>query len=221
MRLNNEGLNIGFRIGLTKLEHWLTSARCGLSTSLVPKQNAMNSIVHIDLTMYIRLSVVEVYSRKLFRDVWQKEFPHVKVMKHDTFSKCTNCTKLTSIINNSKDPAKKAKATEARDLHWQRITTDRRAVETARNTSRHDRDFFFCEIDGMDSAKTIIPHFHTWDKNVDKKNLLKIHVTCVKYNGSQPDDMYYYTDCFPHDSANTVTMMLKTLTKVKLFTRNK
>ena len=210
---NNEGLNLGFQIELTKLKMTLiypiwTIDLPGPST----KRDGLNSVYrphHVHLPL-----VVEGYSRKLFGDVWQKEFPYVKVMKHDTFSKCTKCTTLTSIINNSKDPAKKAQATAARDLHWQRVTTSRRAVETTRNTSRHDRDFFFCEIDGMDSAKTIIPHFHTWDKNVDKKNLLKIHVTCVKYNGSQPDDMYYYTDCFPHDSANTVTMILKTLTKV-------
>ena len=63
--------------------------------------------------------------------------------------------------------------------------------------------FFYCEIDGMDSAKTILPHFHTWDKNVDKK----IHLSYVTYDGIRPDDMYYYTDCFPHDNANTITVM--------------
>ena len=142
------------------------------------------------------------------------EFPWVKVMKHDTFSKCTKCTTLTSIIETTKDLVKRAQAIKARALHWQRVKTERRSVEAARNKSRQDKDFFFCEIDGMDSAKTILPHFHTWDKNVDKQKLLKIRLSCVKYNGSRPDDMYYYTDCFPHDSANTITVMYKTLVKV-------
>ena len=74
------------------------------------------------------------------------------------------------------------------------MATERKNVEAARNKSRPDNDFFFCEIDGIDLAKTILPHFHTWDKNIDKKRLLKIHLSCVKYDGSRPDDMYYYTD---------------------------
>ena len=106
-----------------------------------------------DLKFVFKLAV-PYYSEKLFQDVWMKEFPWVKIMKHDTFSKCTKCTTLTSIIDNSKDPVKKAQAIKERDLHWQRVTTERRNVEAARNQSRQDKDFFFCEIDGMDSAKT-------------------------------------------------------------------
>eukprot|EP00873_Tetraselmis_striata_P024403 jgi/Tetstr1/444667/TSEL_032515.t1 len=48
---------------------------------------------------------------------------------------------------------------------------------------------------------------------VEKKNLLQCHLTCVKYNGSQPDDVYYFFDCFPHDSSNTITVMYKTIKK--------
>eukprot|EP00873_Tetraselmis_striata_P046597 jgi/Tetstr1/466861/TSEL_011318.t1 len=65
----------------------------------------------------------------------------------------------------------------------------------------------------MDPDKTRLPHLVPWDKEVEKKNLLQCHLTCVKYNGSQPDDVYYFFDCFPHDSSNTITVMYKTIKK--------
>eukprot|EP00873_Tetraselmis_striata_P001272 jgi/Tetstr1/421536/TSEL_012483.t1 len=65
----------------------------------------------------------------------------------------------------------------------------------------------------MDQDKTRLPHLVPWDKEVEKKNLLQCHLTCVKYNGSQPDDVYYFFDCFPHDSSNTITVMYKTIKK--------
>eukprot|EP00873_Tetraselmis_striata_P040572 jgi/Tetstr1/460836/TSEL_005997.t1 len=65
----------------------------------------------------------------------------------------------------------------------------------------------------MDQDKTRLPHLVPWDKEVEKKNLLQCHLTCVKYNGSQPDDVYYFFDCFPHDSSNTITVMYKAIKK--------
>eukprot|EP00873_Tetraselmis_striata_P005652 jgi/Tetstr1/425916/TSEL_001592.t2 len=65
----------------------------------------------------------------------------------------------------------------------------------------------------MDQDKTCLPHLVPWDKKVERKNLLQCHLTCVKYNGSQPDDVYYFFDCFPHDSNNTVSVMYKTIKK--------
>ena len=51
------------------------------------------------------------------------------------------------------------------------------------------------------------------DKDVTKDKCLKIHITCVKYNEARPDNVYYFTDAFPHDSANTITVMYQTLLK--------
>eukprot|EP00873_Tetraselmis_striata_P005481 jgi/Tetstr1/425745/TSEL_016165.t1 len=65
----------------------------------------------------------------------------------------------------------------------------------------------------MDQDKTRVPHLVPWDKEVEKKNLLQCHLTCVKYNGSEPDDVLYFFDCFPHDSSNTITVMYKTIKK--------
>ena len=93
------------------------------------------------------------------------------------------------------------------------MTKERRSCNEALLRSRRDPDFFFCEIDGMDSSKTLLPHFQTWDKDVKKDYLLKMHLACVKHNGLQPDDVYLFTNCLPHDSANTITVMYLTVLK--------
>ena len=138
-------------------------------------------------------------------------------MKHDCFSRCTKCVCCSSIIETG-TPAQRAEAERIRQHHWDRVTTERRFVNDALYKSLHEEEgIFFCEIDGMDSAKTILPHFHQYDKNVLKDKCLKIHISCVKYNGARPDDVYYFTDAFPHDSANTITVMYKTLLKVTIY----
>ena len=155
------------------------------------------------------------HSWSLFRQVWAEEFPHVKIPKHDVFTRCTSCVSLSNIVHRGEDKEQRAYARALRDEHWKRVTTERRAVEAAKYKSLHqNEDFLFCEIDGMDSMKTVVPHFAQFDKSIDKDRLLKLHVTCVKYNGKRPDDIYYFTDAFPHDSANTITVMYKTLLKV-------
>lgn len=148
--------------------------------------------------------------------MWHAEFGFVKIPKLDVFSRCTKCTTCKAIRDNPQvAPALRAQAIAQLEVHWKRIETERRAQEAAKNLSMSEgENIFYCEIDGMDSAKTILPHFAQWSKDVDKTKLLKIHLTCVKYNGKIPDDVYYYTDALPHDSANTITVMFKSLLKV-------
>eukprot|EP00873_Tetraselmis_striata_P019372 jgi/Tetstr1/439636/TSEL_028058.t1 len=43
--------------------------------------------------------------------------------------------------------------------------------------------------------------------------LLKYHLTCVKYDGYRPDDIYYYTNTIPHDSSTTCTLVWITIIK--------
>ena len=123
------------------------------------------------------------HSQTLFRRVWNEQYSHLKIMKHDCFSRCTTCVSCSSIIETG-TPAQRAEAERIRQFHWDRVTTKRRNVNDALYKSLHEEEkFFFCEIDGMDSAKTILPHFHQFDKDVMKDKCLKIHITCVKYNG--------------------------------------
>ena len=81
--------------------------------------------------------------------------------------------------------------------------------------SRTDEDSFFCEIDGMDSSKTLVPRSIVKDKNTLPNYLLKTRVLCMKYNSTRPNHVYVYTDAFPHDSTNTSTIIYLEIIKVK------
>jgi hypothetical protein len=119
------------------------------------------------------------------------------------FSKCTDCMEYTTIIASTKDPVKKLCARAKLATHHQRVTNERQFTELNLAKSRTDEDFFFCEIDCMDSSKTLVPRSIVKDKITLPDYLLKIHVTFVQYNGRRPDHVYLYTEAFPHDSANT------------------
>eukprot|EP00873_Tetraselmis_striata_P010356 jgi/Tetstr1/430620/TSEL_020413.t1 len=51
----------------------------------------------------------------------------------------------------------------------------------------------------------------TTPKTVKPDMLLKYHLTCVKYDGYRPDDIYYYTNTIPHDSSTTCTLIWITI----------
>eukprot|EP00873_Tetraselmis_striata_P011658 jgi/Tetstr1/431922/TSEL_021411.t1 len=61
----------------------------------------------------------------------------------------------------------------------------------------------------MDSAKTLLPHWVRIPKTVKPDMLLKYHLTCVKYDGYRPDDIYYCTNTIPHDSSTTKIPYIK------------
>lgn len=113
----------------------------------------------------------------------------------------------------SKCPVTVKMAREKRDKHWARVTAERLHLENAILESRRRKDMLFCEIDGMDSSKTILPHSLKKNKATKKDLLLKMHLTCVKYNGLQPDDVYLFSEAFPHDSSNVITTMWLTVLK--------
>ena len=103
-----------------------------------------------------------------------------------------------------------------RNVHLQRVKAEREFVNRSRCFARQNpKKLLFFEVDSMDSSKTLLPHFNRISKSVNKELLIKYHITCVKFDGSRPDDVYFYTNVLPHDSQTTITIIWKTLVKVK------
>eukprot|EP00873_Tetraselmis_striata_P015195 jgi/Tetstr1/435459/TSEL_024365.t1 len=99
-------------------------------------------------------------------------------------------------------------------IHLERVRQERRDLNNAVFQSRLGHgNFFFFEIDSMDSAKTLLPHLVRIPKTVKPDMLHKYHLTCVKYDGYRPDDIYYYTNTIPHDSSTTCTLIWITIMK--------
>ena len=153
------------------------------------------------------------------RRVWKRCFPFVKTPRNKRFSKCKQCMQWKVQIHDPyiSDTAK-ARLRTARQAHWDRVTRERRFLGDALMRSAMDPDaLMVIEIDGMDSAKTILPHLAEQDKGIDKHFLIQYHLVCVKHNGTRPDEVYYYTNELPHDSANTCTIVWLTLMKVRIY----
>jgi hypothetical protein len=77
-------------------------------------------------------------------------------MKTDGFSRCVICSRTARLIQSAKDNVQVAFAQTVYEAPLEPVRTARLNLETARNRSREDPDKLFCEIDGMDSAKTVL-----------------------------------------------------------------
>lgn len=71
-------------------------------------------------------------------------------------------------------------------------------------------------IDGMDQSKTDLPHIITNPKLLAGCHTLSTHVTGIKVHGR---DTYMYIDCgmLPHDTNLTLTVLLQSINKYKVY----
>lgn len=157
-------------------------------------------------------------SLSTFKRAWKRFFSWVKTPRVKRFAKCNDCARWKSILSGKVAPEQKAIAAADRAIHWARVTTERQFLGSAIHRSRiNPDDILFFEIDGMDSSKTLLPHICQANKKVDPEKLIKYHLTCVKHNGTRPDEVYVYTNVLPHDASNTCTIIWMTLVKVCAF----
>ena len=171
-----------------------------------------------------------------FYNIWDAHFKHVKIPKCNRFSECKICSELKS-AKGERDPGKGHDLTDVEKEtirlqqaarvkqsaaifkeHMDFVKQEREACYAEMHKSaatRGGEEVFFFEVDGMDQSKTKLPHFqYRIPKDVDPDHLLHVHLTCVRYDGTRADDIYYYTNTLPHDSANTATIIWKTILKV-------
>eukprot|EP00873_Tetraselmis_striata_P022857 jgi/Tetstr1/443121/TSEL_031177.t1 len=177
-------------------------------------------------------SEVKLASFDTFRRTWKEDFPDVTTPKVKRFSHCPICAAGKALRDQAREICTKDMTPEERQVHRQhqqlvrrqvraeqkvhleRVRQERRDLNNAVFQSRLGHgNFSFFEIDSMDSAKTLLPHWVRIPKTVKPDMLLKYHLTCVKYDGYRPDDIYYYTNTIPYDSSTTCTLIWITIMK--------
>eukprot|EP00873_Tetraselmis_striata_P039509 jgi/Tetstr1/459773/TSEL_005126.t1 len=178
-------------------------------------------------------SEAKLASFDTFRRTWKEDFPDVTTPKVKRFSHFFICAAGKALRDQAREICTKDMTPEERQVHRQhqqlvrrqvraeqkvhleRVRQERRDLNNAVFQSRLGHgNFFFFEIDSLDSAKTMLPHWVCIPKNVKPDMLLKYHLTCVKYDGYRPDDIYYYTNTIPHDSSTTCTLIWITIMKI-------
>eukprot|EP00873_Tetraselmis_striata_P013831 jgi/Tetstr1/434095/TSEL_023239.t1 len=177
----------------------------------------------------------------IFRRTWKEDFPDVttpspRMVKR--FSHCPICAAGKALRDQAREICTKDMTPKERQVHRQHQQLVRRQVRAEQKVHlqrvRQERrdlnnavfqpclghgNLFFFEIDSMDSAKTLLPHWVRIPNTVKPDMLLKYHLTCVKCDGYRPDDIFYYTNTIPHDSSTTCTLIWITIVKLRLHSR--
>ncbi|KAI8522104.1 hypothetical protein Bbelb_018580 [Branchiostoma belcheri] len=95
-----------------------------------------------------------------FLNMWKTFYPHVAIKKCSLFTKCTICVRLGRDLAKTRDPVKRRKIKLKRQEHDARQMAERLAYYQRREAARQEPDkYLSLIIDGMDQAKTYLPHF--------------------------------------------------------------
>eukprot|EP00058_Branchiostoma_floridae_P005491 XP_002590979.1 hypothetical protein BRAFLDRAFT_69470 [Branchiostoma floridae] len=155
-----------------------------------------------------------------FNNMWKTFYPHVAIKKCSLFTKCTICVRLGRDLAKERDPVKRRKIKMERQEHDARQMAERLAYYQRREAARQEPDkYLSIIIDGMDQAKTYLPHF-VGDKSKDLSTAdqMKVHVSGIISHGHGLRSTYVDFFEYSHDSNLTLNLLLKLLGK--LSTRN-
>ncbi|WAR14851.1 hypothetical protein MAR_004956 [Mya arenaria] len=102
-----------------------------------------------------------------------------------------------------------------RKAFWEKPQMERRYYYQKRDASRTQQETYLSLIiDGMDQAKTSLPHFAgRQSKSISNVDLLKTHVTGVINHGNGGFHSYVEINQFPHDPNLTINILLRALKK--------
>ncbi|XP_019616724.1 PREDICTED: uncharacterized protein LOC109464227 [Branchiostoma belcheri] len=151
-----------------------------------------------------------------FLNMWKTFYPHVAIKKCSLFTKCTICVRLGRDLAKTRDPVKRRKIKLKRQEHDARQMAERLAYYQRREAARQEPDkYLSLIIDGMDQAKTYLPHF-VGDKSKDltTADLMKVHVSGIISHGHGLRATYVDFFEYSHDSNLTLNLLLKLLAKL-------
>ncbi|XP_071507098.1 uncharacterized protein [Diadema antillarum] len=116
----------------------------------------------------------EQISKTQFYQLWRKHFSHVSFPKVTRMTKCNFCVLVKDIIPKTSDPITRMNLKKERDEHLNRQWQERRHYYKRKAEALSDSKAKMSIIlDGMDQAKTYLPHFRGWStpKDCDRYRL--------------------------------------------------
>ncbi|CAG2206786.1 unnamed protein product [Mytilus edulis] len=118
-----------------------------------------------------------------FYEIWTKHFKHVKHPKCSNMAKCVVCVFAAELLKSTADPQIRETIRSDFSEHLERQREARQSYYERRDEAISNLDVTSIIVDGMDQAKTHIPHFRDMPKNLDPKNLLQSHITGIITHG--------------------------------------
>ncbi|XP_066304363.1 uncharacterized protein [Branchiostoma lanceolatum] len=176
-----------------------------------------------------------------FLNMWSKFYPHVFIKKCSLFTKCTICVRLGRKLSKTRDPLKRRAIKKEREKHDDRQMEERASYYRRREAAKRNPDQYLSLIvDGMDQAKTFLPHFvgdksktlkysfgvtwtsyiilvmHFLPQEITTADLMKVHVSGVISHGHGLRCTYVDFFEYPHDSNLTLNLLLKILRRLSV-----
>ncbi|XP_052213079.1 uncharacterized protein LOC127831989 [Dreissena polymorpha] len=150
-----------------------------------------------------------------FYKKWKENFKFVKAKKTNTwsFTRCTTCVTLERQLTKTTCTEMRAFYRQKKEEHNLRQMFERKTYYSKRELAQQSpRQHMSIIIDGMDQAKTNLPHFAGRNpKNLNPVDLLHTHVTEVLSHGHGSFHAYVDIGEYPHDPNLTINIILKEL----------
>ncbi|XP_070561781.1 uncharacterized protein [Ptychodera flava] len=117
-------------------------------------------------------------SYEYFTEIWRQHLPEFVIPKKQEFVKCNICVQLREDLARAKTAMERGEIKDLIDKHVQQVEIERRVYHNTREQARTESDEVMCVIqDGMDQAKTSIPHLVEPDKLTALLARIRLHLT--------------------------------------------
>jgi hypothetical protein len=150
-----------------------------------------------------------------FYKVWRMEFWHVDITKSNDFTKCAQCVEFKQYINSAATDRARQSFKRDRATHNNLQFAHRMMYTLWKEESiRRPGESLCMIIDGMDQAKTSVPHMARtfYSKDLMSYNMMKTNLTGILAHGRKPSiHIHSWFPFFPHDSNSVISSVMKVL----------
>ncbi|CAH1242494.1 Hypp6767 [Branchiostoma lanceolatum] len=152
-------------------------------------------------------------SKQTFYNMWNEMHDNVFIKKSSLFTKCKKCVQLERKLERTRIPRKRLQIQDRRRAHLDRQMRERLNYYRRREAAhRNPNRYLSLIIDGMDQAKTYLPHFvGPKSKDMASTDLMKVHVSGIISHGHGIKATYTDVFEYKHDSNLTINLLLKML----------
>ena len=131
-------------------------------------------------------------SEQYFGKQFELKFPHVKIHAWKNFSQCTRCFELYGALEGNQDRVWLKEKRLLLEDHLVNVLTEKRKYWRHIQKARQDPTSYMCTIlDGMDSNKSVLPHFPRVPKAFTQTWNMGFHVEGVLNHGHEPHAAAY------------------------------
>ncbi|KXJ07141.1 hypothetical protein AC249_AIPGENE5999 [Exaiptasia diaphana] len=154
-------------------------------------------------------SKTEFISKSAFKEMWRQHFKKIIIPKQNKFTKCGVCTLIKHSLRSTRDEQQRMEIQDKRQRHLQQQCAERNHYYGNRlKAELEPNKYLSLIVDGMDQAKTNLPHVTTISK-AEESHYLKSHVTGAISHGHRR--VFSFVDLlqWKHDTNFTLNVLLR------------